>query len=296
MYKTAYLFLISLLLFVVNEAKAEKNNLCNANLDTDSIPVILGVHIEHKDRDSLNVKLIAEDGTVHFEHQGTLGWGMALTNQKIIAGKYKVLVSWLEDGVSKKTQKEVLIKAETEEISINIELANEPEYEREHNAIFLDQYTKPLASVNFKRKWNPQKQFNKDSMMVPNYVVTNNHDSMIYGAYLRFSSQLTINWVQAHSIAFMNFEVKYEGRWVQLNCSAPRIRMKLPKGKTGKTLTDMVLGGPVSYFEKGKEYRVRIDYMIDDRVFEENSAKGKFEDNLYIEQTIYKFTDEFAVE
>jgi hypothetical protein len=293
MYKIAYFLWTMVLLFIWSESKAGD---LNQNLYTDSIPVILGVHTEHEDRDSLSIKLIAEDGSVHFQHKGLIGWGMKRTEQSVHSGKYNLLITWLEDGVAKKTQREVQIKPETKELTINIELANEPEYERDHNAIYLDQYTEPLSSVSFNRKWNPQKQFEKDSILIPNYMVTNNNDSTIYGAYLRYSSQLFINWVQMHYIAFMQFELKHEGKWMRLNCSAPRIEMDLPKGKTGKTLTDMVLGCPTAYLKKGVEYRIRINYMLNNRLFEKNDPKRAFEDNVYVEQTIYSFTDEFVLE
>lgn len=220
---------------------------------------------------------------------------MRSTGKKIRTGKYKLILSWYEDKKPRKTQREIVIKPETVMFSMNIELANAPEQGRKFNAIYLDQYTTNRKSVEFKRLWDPQEQFKKNSTLLPDYEVTNRNDSTIYGAYLRFSSMLSINWVQSHYIAFMGFQQKSDSGWLSLSCNAPRIEMDVKKGATGKTLKDMVLGCEVSNFKRGETYRVRIDYMINNRVFEKNSPKNEYEGNVYVEQTIYTYTDEFVL-
>lgn len=260
------------------------------------VPIILGIHNEHKEKDSLKIEMINDSGSVAFKHQGGLdGWGMRMTEKKIQTGKYKLILSWRKDGKAVKTQKEIVIKPETAFFSLNIELANDPQRRRTFNAIYIDQYSNGLSSVAFKRTWDPQLQFKKGALLIPDYEVTNNNDSTIYGAYLRFSSQLSINWVQPHNIAFMRFEQKTDSGWLSMGCNAPRIEMELKKGATGKTLKDMELGCPVQDFKPGKKYRVRIDYMLNNAIFEKNPAKGEFEDNGYVEQSIFMFLDEFEI-
>ncbi len=234
--------------------------------------------------------------SVAFIHQGSLeGWGMRQIGKKVRTGKYTLILSWYKDNKTVKTKKEIVIKPETELFSLNIELANEPQRGRVHNAIYLDQYSNSLQSIEFKRLWNPQEQFKKDTILLPNYEVTNKNDSTLYGAYLRFSSMLSINWVQPHYIAFMRLEKKSDSNWIPLSCNAPRIEMDLKKGATGKTLTDMILGCPVSNFKIGETYRVRIDYMFNNRVYEKNPPKNNLEENVYVEQTIYSYSDEFKL-
>lgn len=258
------------------------------------VPIILGIHNEHTNPDSLKIEIKNSSDSIVFFHQGSLeGWGMRLIGKKIRTGKYNLILSWYKNNKPVKTQKEILITPETELFSLNIELANEPQRGRTHNAIYLDQYTNNLTSVEFKRIWNPQQQFNKDTLLMPEYEVTNKNDSTIYGAYLRFSSMLSINWVQPHYIGFMRFEQKTDSGWAGLNCNVPRIEMDLKKGSTGKTLKDMVLGCPVSFFKLGQTYRVRIDYMLNNRIYQKTTPKDNFEDNVYVEQTIYMYTDEF---
>jgi hypothetical protein len=260
------------------------------------VPVILGIHNEYKEKDSLKVEFVNDVDSVSFIHLGAQeGWGMRMTGKKIRTGNYKLILSWYGNGKPMKTKKDILIKPETEFFSLNIELANDLRRGREFNAIYLDQYTNNLKSVEFRRAWDPQKQFQKDSLLVPDYEVTNKNDSTLYGAYLRFSTQLSINWVEPHNIAFMSFEQKTDSGWINLSCNAPRIEMDLKKGNSGKTLKDMVLGCPVNYFKPGEKYRLRIDYMIDNRTFERNPASGEYEDNVYVEQTIYMYTDEFQL-
>ncbi|AEV98181.1 hypothetical protein A4D02_33865 [Niastella koreensis] len=87
-------------------------------------------------------------------------------------------------------------------------MANDHQRNRVFNAIYLDQYTNSMKTVEFRRKWDPVKQFNKDSLLLPEYNMTNINDSTLYGAYLRWSSILSINRVQPHNIAFMSFEQK----------------------------------------------------------------------------------------
>lgn len=260
------------------------------------VPIILGIHNEHTNSDSLKIEMINSSDSVAFFHQGPLGsWGMRLIGKKIRTGKYKMILSWYKKNKPVKTQKEIIINPETELFSLNIELANDPERGRTHNAIYLDQYTNSLNSVEFKRIWNPQEQFKKDSVLLPDYEVTNKNDSTLYGAYLRFSSMLSINWVQPHYIAFMRFEQKTDSGWIGLRCNAPRIEMDLKKGAIGKTLKDMVLGCPVNFFKLGQTYRVRIDYMFNNRIYQKNPSKDSFDDNIYVEQTIYMYTDEFKL-
>lgn len=260
----------------------------------NSIPIFLGIHNEHERKDSLKIQLIDNAGLVVFFHQGDLdGWGTRMIDEKIKTGEYQLIVSWYENKGLKKTQRKILLHSTTEYISLNIELANDPRSDRMHNAIFLDQYTTSLKGVTFSRNWNPEEQYKKDSLLVPDYNVTNNNDSTIYGAWLRYSSQLSINWTHPHSIAFIKFEEKVGADWVGFRCNAPRITMNLKSGEEGYTLKDMILGCSVKNFETKKMYRVRINYMLNDAIVEENPPKDGLEDNLYIEQTIYSFTDEF---
>ncbi len=260
------------------------------------VPIMLGIHNEHSNQDSLKIEMINSSDSVAFLHQGPLeGWGMRMIGKQIRTGKYNLFLSWYEDNKRQKTSREIIINPETEFFSLNIELANEPLRGRTHNAIYLDQYTGNLNSVEFKRIWNPNEQFKTDTILLPDYEVINKNDSALYGAYLRFSSKLSINWVQPHDIAFMRFEQKTNSGWVGLNCNAPRIKMNLKKGAKGNTLKDMVLGCAVSSFQAGQTYRVRIDYMINNRIYEKNPSKGDYKDNVYVEQTIYMYTDEFKL-
>jgi hypothetical protein len=275
-------------------------NSCNSQIFKDKVtygkfvPIILGIHNEHANPDSLKIKIINSSDSVAFLQQGPLeGWGMRLTGKQIRTGKYNLLISWYKNNRPVKTQKEIVIKPETELFSLNIELANEPERGRVHNGIYLDQYTNSLNSVEFKRIWNPQEQFKKDTVLLPDYEVTNKNDSTLYGAYLRFSSMLSINWVQPHYIAFMRFEQKTDSGWFDLSCDAPRMEMNIKKGSTGKTLKDMILGCPVHFFKLDKTYRIRTDYMLNNSIKQKNSFKDNFEDNVYVEQTIYMYKDEF---
>jgi hypothetical protein len=288
---------LSILLFVLLSVCS-----CNSQVSKDNtaygklVPIILGIHNEHTNPDSLKIEMRNSADSVAFFHQGGLeGWGMRPIGKKIKTGKYNLIISWYKNNKPVKTQKEIFIKPETELFSLNVELANDPAGGRTHNAIYLDQYTNSLNSVEFKRMWNPEEQFKKDSVLLPDYEVTNKNDSTLYGAYLRFSSMLSINWVQPHDIAFMRFEQKTDSGWINMSCNAPRIEMDLKKGATGKTLKDMVLGCPVKYFKHGETYRVRIDYMINNVVYERNPSKDGFEDNVYVEQTIYMYTDEFKL-
>jgi hypothetical protein len=257
---------------------------------------MLGIHNEHTNPDSLKIEMINSADSVAFFHQGPLkGWGMRLIGKEIRTGKYKMILSWYKNSKPVKTQQEIVIKPEAELFSLNIELANEPQRGRTHNAIYLDQYTNSLNTVEFKSIWDHQEQFKKDTLLLPDYEVTNKNDSTVYGAYLRYSSMLSINWVQPHDIAFMRFEQKTDAGWIGLGCNAPRIEMNLKKGATGKTLKDMLLGCPVNFFKPGQTYRVRIDYMLDNSIYQKNPPKDNFDDNVYVEQTIYMYTDEFKL-
>lgn len=279
-------------------AKDDKSNLAPKNTSSYGkyVPILLGINNEHDNLDSLKIEFVNDADSICFLHQGILNaWGMIMTDKKIRTGKYDLIIYWYENGQPKKTKKTIIIKPETEFFSLNIELANDPRRQREFNAIYLDQYTKNLDSVEFKRIWNPQIQFEKDTLLSPDYEVRNNNDSILYGAYLRFSSQLSINWVQPHNIAFMRFEQKSDSGWISIRCNAPRIAMNLAKGSIGATYKDMILGCPTNYFIPGKTYRVRIDYMINDRIIEMNEAIGAYEDNGYIGQTIHMYTDEFEL-
>jgi hypothetical protein len=258
------------------------------------VPILLGIHNEHTNPDSLKIVMLNSSESVAFFHQGTLdGWGMRLIEKKIRTGRYNLMLSWYKNNKPVKIQKEIVINPDTEIFSLNIELANEPQRGRTHNAIYLDQYTNSLRSVEFKKNWNSQEQFKKDTILLPDYEVTNKNDSTLYGAYLRFSSMLSINWVEPHYIAFMRFEQKTDSGWISLNCNAPRIEMNVKKGAIGKTLKDTVLGCPVNYFKSDQTYRVRIDYMLNNRIYQKNPSKDNFTDNVYVEQQIYMYTDEF---
>jgi hypothetical protein len=258
------------------------------------VSILLGIHNEHTNADSLTIEMRNSYDSLVFFHQGSLsGWGMRQIEKKIRTGKYNLLLTWYKNNKPVRTRKEIEIKPATELFSLNIELANDPQRGRTHNAIYLDQYSSSLDAVQFKRLWNPQDQFKNNSELLPDYEVTNMHDSTIHGAYLRFSSMLSINWVQPHNIAFMRFEQKTDAGWISLGCNAPRIEMNLQKGATGKTLKDMFLGCPVNLFKPGKTYRLSIDYMFNKRIYQNNPSAANLEGNIYVEQAIYRYTDEF---
>lgn len=293
-----YLVLILISLFILS-CNSQTNLKVLENLNSKygkSIPFMLGLHNEHKNQDSLKIEFIDNSNDSKMIHKGSFsGWGTRWTDKKIRTGEYKLRITWVEGNEIKQTQKKILIKPETDYFSLNIELANDTLWNRTHNAIYLDQYSKSIDSVKFTRLWNPKEQYGQDSMLVPDYEVLNNHDSIIYGAHKRFSLSLSINWIQPHYIAFMNFEVQTDSGWRQMPCSGPRIEMDLNSGEKGKTLKDLTLGCPSNNFEKNKNYRVIICYMFNEIFFEENIAKNNIEDNKYIEQTIYYYSDYFNV-
>ncbi len=261
------------------------------------IPFLLGIHNEHLNKDSLKIEFIDNSNTPILIHQGDLkGWGMRWADNKIKTGEYVLRLTWVEESGLKKTERKILIKPETKYFSLNIELANDTLWERDHNAIYLDQYTKSLEDVEFVRNWNPSEQFKSDTLLIPDYEVINNNDSTLYGAYTRYSSSLSINWVQPHSIAFMDFEVKTDSGWVNMSCNGPRIEMDLKSGEKGQTLKDMILGCAKEAFELGRTYRITINYMLNDQIFEQNKEKEGIEENVYVEQTIYSYEDEFEIE
>lgn len=258
--------------------------------------IILGIHSEYPNAEDFKVEFINAQGAVAFVHTGAnYGWGMSATGKSIPTGAYQLVVTWKNEAQQvKKTQQAITIQPNTKAFSLNIELANEPG--RTFNGLYLDQYTYAnLPGVEFKQNWNPQQQWKKDSLLLPDYTVINHQDSTLYGAYGRASSRLTINWTHPHYIAFARFEQKEGDQWKGLFCNAPRIRMKIPRGAQGTTLKDMVLGCPVQELGAGIEYRVRINYMLDNRLLVENPATTQWEANTYIEQTIYSHIHEFQL-
>lgn len=261
----------------------------------EPIRFMIAIHNEHPNPDSLRLEFIDNNDQAILIHQGIYDdWGMRWADQKVRTGEYLLRLEWFEEDGMKVTERKIFIKYETNFFSLNIELANEPEW-RVHNGIYLDQYTNSLDDVLFTRKWDPKDQFLNDSLLLPDYDVENKNDSTLYGSYMRMSSMLSINWVQPHSIAFMHFEVFNDSIWSHLRCSAPRIKMNLKSGEKGETLKDMVLGCSPDKFDTNKTYRIVIDYLINDKVFEENPKQGNIEDNVYVEQTIHSYTDEFTV-
>ncbi|MFN8288836.1 MAG: hypothetical protein U0U70_01140 [Chitinophagaceae bacterium] len=253
------------------------------------VPVILGIHSDLSQKDSIQVDLINTADTVAFHHQGPVpGWGMQETGKKVPTGEYTLLVHWKDSTTRREVKRKLLIKPATAYFSLNIEL------HPDGSGIYLDQYTDSLPGVTFKRMWDPAHQFGERSIISPDYTVINNNDSTIYGAYQRWSSMLSINWVQRHYIAFMQFEAKTDSGWQSMGCETPRIQMDLKKGAKGETLRDMILGCPVNNFKPGHTYRVRIDYMINDARFEKTEAQGDQLRTVFMEQTIHMFRDEFV--
>lgn len=252
------------------------------------VPVILGIHSDLLQKDSIQVDLINMADTVAFHHQGPVpGWGMQETGKKVPTGEYTLLVHWKDSTTRREVKRKLLIKPATAYFSLNIEL------HPDGSGIYLDQYTDSLPGVTFKRMWDPAHQFGERSIISPDYTVINTNDSTIYGAYQRWSSMLSINWVQMHYIAFMQFEEKTDSGWQSMGCEAPRIQMDLKKGAKGETLRDMILGCPVGHFKPGQRYRVRIDYMINDARFEKTEAQGDQLRTVFQGQTIHMFFDEF---
>lgn len=257
------------------------------------IPIYLGIHNDYPQKDSFHIELIDNWQTVAFEHKGPTGWwAMINTNKKIKSGEYLLRISWLEDLSWKQINKKVFLESDVRLITLNIELSNTFNH---HNGVYLDKYYDNKKNLELIREWDPQVQFEGDTSLLPSYRIMNQSNDTIYGKYLRFSSSLSINWVQPHNIAFLSLEKFNNNEWQRKGCNAPRIEMNLKPGEQGKTLEDMRLDCPVDSFEIGKKYRIGIDYMVNDITREEIEKNDNTEDYIFVGQKIYTIWDEFIL-
>lgn len=282
---------VCLLILMVYSCKPTQAELQNPIPRNNKISVWIGIHNDHLNEDSVRVSLIDSWGNHQFEFRGKpKGWGMVDPKQEITLGDFTLEIEWLEDLHKKVIRKKIHLVDEIRLVTINIELSN-----RGFNGIYLDKYFDNIYEAKLIRSWDPQKQFENDSSLLPSYQIINQSDSILYGKYLRFSSALSINWIQKHSIAFLNYQELIDGEWVYKSCPAPRIGMNLEKDQTGSTFEGMGLECNVDSFQVGRNYRIRIDYMVNDLIREEAEKTEFSEDYIYVEQHVFTVNDEFIL-
>jgi hypothetical protein len=258
-----------------------------------TIPFSFGLHNDYDDKAHFTITNAA--GQICFSHTGQWKhWGSVPQKPFQKTGTYTLTIKFPEDTV-KRDDIEQLIVLDNELEKIDISVASVNGFGGSYNGITVNKYYGNKLNLKLSSNWNPQHQFETDSLLIPDLIVTNTNDSTVFGIHHRFSSSMSVSWVQKHYITFLRFEHLVGSKWTPIKCNAPRVQMDLKKGEQGETLKDMVLGCVKKNFKRGEKYRVVLEYGINDGTTKRVEATATSAQYIYLENYIYQIMNEFEL-
>ncbi|WMX13733.1 hypothetical protein [Aureispira sp. CCB-E] len=140
--------------------------------------------------------------------------------------------------------------------------------------------------------WSSKKKKSTfQSSIIPDFVLTNTHDSVVYGIRYHFSlsnSSTLLAIPKLDTITYPFIMVKNKTNWDVLDCTPPDFLMNLKKGEKGKMRTSRYSICTNEDFDKNNLYKLVVPYGIN------NAIREKIDTNFfYTEQKIYKVSEQF---
>jgi hypothetical protein len=259
-----------------------------SNSDSIKIPFYFGLNVNGP----TFIQIKNSMDSIVFNHEGDWkDWGSQY-QKTLLKGKYRIFIKVDQNSLNTLIAEEhfEIIGNETLiDVSVVLIRGRTPCKE-----LIVTKYYGNEFDIKLKRIWNPQSQFEMDSSFLPDYEVLNSSDSLLYGIYHRFSSSMSISWVQLHYITFLRYQKFENGNWLTISCNAPRIQMGLKPNEKGCTLKDMRLDCNTNNFQKKIRYRVIFQYGINNTIV--RIPEKRDESFTYIEPHVYQIYDEFTIE
>lgn len=255
-----------------------------ANSQKDSfIDFSLGFHTDYKR--PMNIKILNEQGNIVFSLETNDKKRGTVPQQSFTQrGNYRILIQHpLEDSI---ICKNLYLEPSLVSIKINIDFLNSSTTVT--NNIYVYKHYGNDFGLILKPEWNSKEPSTFKSSNIPNFVLTNTHDSTIYGIRYHFSPSLSRPIAKLDDIAYPFMMVYKDSKWVSLDCAPPDVLMNLKKGKKGIMQTSLYSICTNKDFDKNNLYKLVVPYGVNNRV-EEKIAANFF----YTEQKIYTVAEAF---
>lgn len=256
----------------------------SANSAKDSlIAFSFGFHNDYEE--PMHIKILNDKGSVVFEHQTNAKTDGAVPQKPFTQrGNYSIQI--------KHPQKDTIItkklNIDNTVVSIELNVVFQNTLVSSSNYIYVYKHYENELGLSLAADWNFKKQSAFQSSAIPNFVLTNTQDSIVYGIRYHFSLATSVFKAKLDDVGYpfiMNYK---NSKWVPLGCSPPRVFMNLKKGEKSNMQTSLYSICTNSSFDKNNLYKLVVPYGIN------NTIEEKFATNFfYTEQKIYSVTEEF---
>lgn len=256
----------------------------SANSEKDSlIDFSFGFHNDCTE--SIHVKILNDEGLIVFNYKTNhKTWGTKPQKPFTKRGNYTIQV--------KHPQKDIIISKklnlDNSVVSIEINVALISTLADTLNHIYVYKHYKNDLGLRLAVDWNQKKQSAFQSTIIPNFVLTNTQDSIIYGIRYHFSPTVSFARAKLDDTSYPFIMTYKDSKWVALDCTPPDVLMHLKKGEKGEMKTSLYSICTNDNFDKNNLYQLVVPYGINNTI-EEKLAANFF----YTEQKIYKVAEEF---
>lgn len=256
----------------------------SANPPKDSlIDFRFGFHNDYME--PIDVKILNEEELVVFSYQtNSRTWNTKAQKPFTKRGNYTIQV--------KHPQKDLIISKnlylDRSLVSIEINVAFINSLRDTSNHIYVYKHYKNVLGLSLTIDKRSKGKSAFQSSIIPDFVLTNTQDSIIYGIRYHFSPHLLITRAKLDSTTYPMMMIYENSKWSPLACTPPDILMYLRKGEKGRMKTSLYSICTDEDFNKNNLYKLVVPYGINNTV-KENIATNFF----YTEQTIYKVAEEF---
>jgi hypothetical protein len=256
----------------------------HANPPKDSlIAFSFGFHNDYIN--PIDVKILNEDDLVIFNYKTNKKmWGTKPQKAFTKRGNYTIQV--------KHPQKDLIISKnlylDNSLVSVEINVAFINSLTDTSNHIYVYKHYKNVLGLRLSLDKRSKRKSAFQSSIIPNFVLTNKHDSTIYGIRYHFSANLLIATAKLDHTAYPFMMIYEDSKWIPLDCTPPDVLMNLKKGEKGKMRTSLYSICTNEDFDKNNLYKLVVPYGINNTI-EEKIATNFF----YTEQKIYTVAEEF---
>jgi hypothetical protein len=256
----------------------------SANPPKDSlIDFSFGFHNDYKK--SIDVKILNEQGISVFNFTSNDRIGLITPQQSFTKRGYYTIC--IQDPSNDRTIRQSLyLDPSLVSVEINVALLNSSTDIR--NIIYVYKHYKNDLGLSLKPVWNSKEASTFKSHSIPNFILTNTQDSIVYGIRYHFSPNLSSPRAKLDHTTYPYMMVYKDSKWTALDCAPPDVLMNLKKGEKGIMKTSLYSNCTNKDFDKNNLYQLVVPYGINNRI-EEKIATNFF----YTEQKIYTVAEEF---
>lgn len=242
-----------------------------------------GFHNDYKK--PMHIKILNEQGVTVFNLTSNNRIGL-ITPQPSFTKRGHYTICIQDPSKDSTICKSLYLAPSLVSIEINVALLNSRTDVT--NTIYVYKHYKNDFGLSLKPVWDSKEASTFKSSSIPNFVLTNTQDSIIYGIRYLFSPNLSSPRATLDHITYPYMMVYKDSIWTPLDCTPPDVLMNLKKGEKGIMKTSLYYNCTNKDFDKNNLYKLVVPYCINNTIEEKIAA-----DFFYTEQKIYTVAETF---